>query len=442
MRHRIVVATVGVLAVALVAFTVPLAFAVRGLLVGRALDGLQAQTEQAAIVVDEQARTCGQVEFLLALVGSRQAGLGLALFSTDGDVLTSVGGHVPTNRGEVQQVVAGGASVRRHSAGSLAVATPLSTNVCNRRLLLHAQQPDAAVTTAIERSWAGIGLVGITVLGVGALIAWVVGRRLTRPLDHLAAAAAALGEGDFSIRAPRSGLPEVDAVADTLDRTADRLGRAVDRSRTFAADASHQLRTPMTALRLHLESLVDGDVASDKVAAALAEADRLEATVAELVALTSLETAEDPIDAADLVAPPVAASRAAAASDGRTIDLEVAPAAPVRVRPAAIRQALAVLLDNAIEHGVGSIRVTVAPTLPDHPDRGVRVCVSDDGPGPPAEVLDRLTAADRARRLPLRGGRGLALAHLLVEGEGGRLASDVVDGHRRVCLVLPAPGSP
>ncbi len=245
------------------------------------------------------------------------------------------------------------------------------------------------------------------------------------------------------MRAPRSGMPEVDAIAETLDRTGVRLGRAVDRGRTFAADASHQLRTPMTALRLHLEGMQAQGVAPDEVAAALAEADRLEETVAELVALTSLDTAEEVVAPEDLVAPLVTAAEMTARAAGRTVQLQVVPTPAVRTRPAAIRQALQVLLDNALQHGQGTVTVWVAPTLPDQPGpdastpRGVRLCVADDGPGPDAEVLEALRSRDRGSSLPLSGGRGLALARVLVEGEGGRLTHDEVEGRTRVCLVLP-----
>ena len=178
--------------------------------------------------------------------------------------------------------------------------------------------------------------------------------------------------------------------------------------------------------------------------AALVEADRLESTVAELVALTSLDTAEERVTADALVTPPVEAARVAARGAGRDVELEVLPVPPLRTRPAAVRQALQVLLDNALQHGRGTVTVRVAPTLPDEAPpgpgarQGVRICVVDEGPGPSPDALESLRARDRGQGLPLTGGRGLALARTLVEGEGGRLTTDVVDAHVRVCLVLPA----
>lgn len=443
MRHRIVVAIVAVLAAALVAFVVPLAVAVRGLLVSRALDELQAQTERVAILIEDQAANCRDLEAALLIV-SQQAPVGLSLFSRlDGSLLRTVPDHRPTVGDEVARAVDGAAG-RRYGQGALAVAVPLATDVCGPPLVLHAEQSDTALVGSIRRAWLALALVGVAVLALAAVAGrWIAGR-VARPLQDLAGSAAALGDGDFSVRTPRSGMPEVDAIADTLDRTAVRLGRAVDRGRSFAEDASHQLRTPLTALRLHLEGLEAAGVAPAEVEAALLEADRLEATVDELVALTSLDTAEETIAPATLVEPPVEAARAAARAAGRELALEVVPSPPVRTRPAAIRQALQVLLDNALVHGRGTVTVRVVPTLPDErpleagTGQGVRICVLDEGTGPSEAALDAaLRARDRGTALPLSGGRGLALARTLVEGEGGRLRIDVDGARTFPCLVLP-----
>lgn len=445
---------VAVLAAALVAFAVPLGVAVRGLLESRALDDLQVQAEFAAQVIDDNAATCRMVEDIVQQVASREGVPALSLFSrSTGRLLLRPADHRPTVGRELARAVEQGVVGRRHAAGSLAVAVPLSTGVCGDRLVLHAERPDAALASSVRRTWLALALVGAAVLALAAAVGRYVAGRLARPLRELAGSAAALGEGDFSVRVPRSGVEEVDAIAVTLDRTAERLGRAVDRGRAFAADASHQLRTPLTALRLQLESLEAQGVAPEAVAAALVEADRLEATVEELVALTSLDTAEEVVAPGALVAPPVDAARVAAHTAGRDLDLEVVPGPRVRTRPAAIRQALQVLLDNALVHGQGTISVRVSPTLPDErvpgaeARQGLRICVADEGPGPRPGDLTALRGRDRpgpqAATVPLTGGRGLALARALVEGEGGRLTTDEdLEGRVRVCLVLPVRDVP
>lgn len=441
---------VAVLAAALVAFAVPLAVAVGDLLESRALDDLEAQAQLASQFIDTGAASCSAVEAVVRQVASREGTAALSLFSgTTGRLVLRPVAHRPTAREELVRAIEGGVVGRRHGGGSLAVAIPLSTRVCGDALVLHAERPDAALSSSVRRAWLGLAVVGAAVLGLAAGMGRLVSGRLARPLHDLAGSAAALGEGDFSVRIPRSGVEEVDAIAVTLDRTAERLGRAVDRGRAFAADASHQLRTPLTALRLQLEGLQGQGVAPESVAAALAEADRLEATVEELVALTSLDTVEEVVAPEDLVSSPVAAARAGARTAGRDLELAVVPAPHVRTRPAAIRQALQVLLDNALEHGRGTITVRISPTLPDEPvpgrdaRQGLRVCVSDEGPGPDPGALRALRARDRGTTVPLAGGRGLALARALVEGEGGRLTTDEdAFGRVRTCLVLPVRGGP
>ena len=127
----------------------------------------------------------------------------------------------------------------------------------------------------------GLGVV----LAAGAL-AWWVARRLTAPLAQVAAAADKIGSGDFSAKAPHWGLPEVDAVADALNRSADRIHELVQAERDFTI-ASHQLRSGLTSLRLRLETLAlthHEDVRDDAVGA-LTQAEKLSDTVVDLLQL-------------------------------------------------------------------------------------------------------------------------------------------------------------
>ncbi len=435
MRRRILLSTVAVLAAALLAFAVPLGIAVRSVLTGRALDSLQGELEQVRLVVDQQARSCGEVQLFLAL--ARRSPLDLSLFTPAGGLLLAEPGHRPAADTTVA-AAAGGTVGRARLDDAVVASLPMASTVCGSAMILRGERPAEALDASVRRSWLAIAAVGLGVLALAALAAVVQGGRLARPLEALARSARNLGDGDFSSRAPRSGLPEPDAIADALDATADRLGRAVQRGSAFTADASHQLRTPLTALRLNLEALQPRD--PELVGAALAEADRLEHTIDELVALTQLDAAEEDVDLAALVDERVAGWRELAGAAGRRVEVEVVPTPAVRVRGAAVGQALQVLLDNALQHGRGTVTVRVSPTLPSGADggRGARVCVTDEGPGLPPEVTAAPPGADRGGGLlPVRGGRGLALARSLIEGEGGRLTLASVDDGTRACLVLP-----
>ncbi len=440
MRRRLLVAFVAVLAAALVAFAVPLAVAVRGLLVSRALDSLQGSVEQTAVFIDETARTCPEVQLRLA-VASRSQNLVLTLFTRDGTPWVTTGQDAPP-AGRTVATAATGRAGRAHVHEQLVVAVPLSTAVCPTRLVLQGVRPDEAASRSIIDAWAALGLVGAGVLALGVGAATLLGRRLSGPFEDLAASARRLGDGDFSARAPRSGLPEADAIAAALDATADRLGRAIQRGSAFTADASHQLRTPLTALRLQLEALEASGADPTPIGDALAEADRLERTIDELVALTRLDVAEREVAPVSLVTSRLAAWQSLAAEQGRALRVEELPCPAVRVRPGAIGQALQVLLDNALEHGRGDVTVRVGPSLPDGElPGGVRLCVLDEGPGIPAMAAAAPPGRDRGvSTMPLTGGRGLGLARSLVEGEGGRLVLEGSAAGTRACIVLPAAG--
>jgi signal transduction histidine kinase len=436
-RRRLLSTTLAVLTAALLAFAVPLALAVQGQLEAQALDVLAGRLSQLATVIEEQARTCSEVGLYSTLAA--RDGFDVALFDRQGGLRFAAGDARPAGATPDVTAAATGAVGRARLDGRLAVAVPLSSEVCGDRLVLHTSTSDADLVVAIRRARLGIAAVGVAVLGLAAAAATLLGARLARPLEALAGTARRLGEGDFSTRAPRSGLPEPDEIADALDATADRLGRAVARGTAFTADASHQLRTPLTALRLHLEGL-DGPDAPPAVADALHEADRLDATIRELVALTRLDAPTEPVDLAELLEHRVDDWQRRARIAGRDLELALAPTPALAVRRAAVAQAVEVLVDNAIAHGRGAITVRLAPSASDGAGpRGARICVGDEGDGPRDGTVGGPPSTDRGVRLddlPLEGGRGLPLARSLIAGEGGRITSERGDGFR-VCLVLP-----
>jgi signal transduction histidine kinase len=437
-RRQLTLSAIALVAVTLLATAVPLGVAVRGLLVNRALDTLQGAVEQVALLLDVGTRTCGELQLRVSQAGGDRAIL--SVIAVDGAVITSTSLAPTVPVADELRAFELRRPARAADAGRLGVAVPLSTDVCGTAMVLHASESDAELRRAVRGAWTAIGAVAVVVAVAAAGGTWWWGRRLAAPFEALAGAAHRLGQGDFSARAPRSGLPEADAIADALDGTAGRLGRAVERSTAFTADASHQLRTPLTALRLHLDTLEalvpgddparDGSASREALAAAQGEADRLQATIEDLVALTRIDTAEAPVDLTALVAGRLPAWRALAADAGRALTDDLRPVPVVSVRAGAVAQAVQVVLDNALAHGRGTITVRVAPARPDEPSSAVRVCVEDEGAGPDA-------VADRP------GGRGLPLARALVTAEGGRLTVGGEPGRTVVCLVLPGePAEP
>lgn len=445
-RRRLVLGGIGVVAVTLLLFAVPLGWVVRDQVVTAELSGFAGTLEQTATLVDERARTCAEVQVTLAALAREDVQVtvldrgGTPRFVSDG----GDGGRAVV-ASEVVARAAAGATGSALLGGRQVVAVPLSTTVCGERLVLQASAPDDTLRARVRGAWLVLGAVAVLALAVGAVVAAAAGRRLAEPLEALALSARRLGDGDVTARAPRSGLEEPDAIADALDRTADRLGRAVARGTAFAADASHQLRTPLTALRLHLESAratADEPSTEAAVDGALAETDRLAATIAELVELTHLDAEVREVDLGRLVGDRTEAWQARAAQVGR--DLAVAAPDGLRrtVRPTAIAQALEVLVDNALRHGVGEVRVRVVPPPPDGGDDAVRIRVSDEGTGMPDGLLDDRSdrgGQQRTERMARGGhGRGLVLARDLVEAEGGRLVLGSHEGRTAATVVLPS----
>jgi signal transduction histidine kinase len=420
-RRRLVVAVVALVLATVTAFAVPLAVATARLLESRALDDLQGRVEQLALVLDVTARDCGELQLRVAQVGPDAAEW--TVVGSDLLVVATTATSGPLQLGEEVAEATTGRVGRRVGEGRLAVATLLTTTVCGRPLVLHASSPDGELRRSVVGAWGAIAAVAVVVALLAAGVGAQLARRLARPLETLTDAATRLGEGDFSVRAPRSGVEEADAIAAALDGTAERLGRAVERSAAFTADASHQLRTPLTALRLQLESLGSAGGDRDTVAAALAEADRLEATIADLTALTRLDAPEAAVDLGALVTERLASWQLTARGSDREVRTQLLPVPAVRVRPAAIAQAVEVLVDNALRHGRGTVTVRVGPARPDDPEGVVRVSVEDEG-----ETVD----------LDRPGGRGLPLARTLVAGEGGRLAIASGDTGTTATIVLPA----
>ena len=264
-------------------------------------------------------------------------------------------------------------------------------------------------------AWLFVGFLAVIGTAVSLLVAQISASRLARPLHAIANTSRVLGSGDFSVRAGATGIGELDEIIDALNGSAARIDELVAIERDFSAAASHQLRTPLTSLRLRLEDLTDRELpngARQSVEAALATSDRLAATIDELLAFRrSGKTGhETDIDVATLVTDHVRLFEPRFAVADRRIELVIAPTHIIRGTPGAIGQALDVLLDNGLRHGAGTVTVAVSPT-----QAGARIAVSDEGAGVLPSNEGHIFDRDANR------GLGLPLARALIESDGGRL---------------------
>jgi signal transduction histidine kinase len=297
--------------------------------------------------------------------------------------------------------------------------------------------PATPVTETVRRSV--LRLVGVAAVGLALalVLATVQARRLTRPIEELARAAHRLGGGDFSARPPRSGVPELDALAETLDSSRERIAALVDAERQFAANASHQLRSALTGLTLRLEELAASADPETRTEAdeALTQAARLDATIDELLGLARTGRAGErrTFDLAGLVREHVRDWQPRFRRAQRGIEVRAEGTVPVRATPGAVGQIVDVLLSNALEHGSGDVAFHIRRENA----TGV-MQVSDEGDGIGPALAPRLFERTDHRE---RHGIGLPLARQLAQADMGSL--ELLTRRPPVLrLRLPAPDAP
>jgi signal transduction histidine kinase len=284
--------------------------------------------------------------------------------------------------------------------------------------------PTAAVDARVRRVWLALAGVAVVVLAVVALVGFALARSTTRPMRDLEQATTVLARGDLGVRAPADrGPPEVRGLAAAFNDMAARLGRLLEAQRAFVADASHQLRTPLTALRLRLENLEDTipPAAAGDLQAAVAETGRLARLVDGLLALARAEAApgrREVVDLATVVADRRAVWAPLAAEQDVELTFQPGSAAPVWAVPGALEQVLDNLLANALRSTPTGNQIELAIR---QAGGWVELHVTDHGPGMPAEQRQR--AFDRFWRGPTTDrdgtGLGLAIVRQLLEASGG-----------------------
>lgn len=289
-----------------------------------------------------------------------------------------------------------------------------------------------------------LGVAAITLVAV-ALIGWLIARWVARPLARLEQGARAVGEGDLTTRARvDEGPPEVRALAHRFNVMVAQLQELVGSQEAFVADASHQLRTPLTAMRLRIENLghAAGDPAQGDADAALAEVERLSRLVDSLLTLARADRRDEPVTVRDvsfIVTERATAWQDLAAESGVTIDVRVEPGLRARLADGVLEQVVDNLVDNAVEASAEGTTVVVGGLAV---DGRVQVLVTDQGRGMTPD--ERQHAFDRFWRSPRAepgggSGLGLAIVDRLVRGSGGEVRLEDAPGSGlRAVVVLPA----
>jgi two-component system, OmpR family, sensor kinase len=303
-------------------------------------------------------------------------------------------------------------------------------------------QSVAALHRAVRNSVLGLVLIGLIVLALGLSAGAVIAAQVARPLRRLEQVARRVATGDLSARAELEGSREQRSLGQSFNEMTDRVTRLLQVQRAFVADASHQLRTPLTGLRLRLEEANASGTTpavATEIDAAIAEVDRLADTVEELLVLSRAgerQTAATSVDLDQLAASAIDRWRRAAEAHGIALQRETNGARAVAwaTRPD-VERALDALLENAINYSPSGTAVTIA-TAPG------RIEVRDRGPGIARGerelVFERFHRGRAGRTGPAGNGLGLPIARELARTWSGEvMIEDRAGGGATAIVSLP-----
>ena len=286
--------------------------------------------------------------------------------------------------------------------------------------------PMGDVNAEVRESWLRLALIGLAVIAAGLALAWFLAGTLARPLERLGQAAAALGRGDLEARAPTEGPRELRTLARSFNEMARALAANLAAQRDFLANASHQLRTPLTGLKLRLEALAEEEGrVGEQARKADAEADRLSALVDDLLELaraSSVDATGRAVDLAGAAREALGRWNDPAEQAGKRLHVTGSGSAVVWADATDVAHILDNLIENALRYCPPGAEVAVETVR----ENGLaRLTVSDTGPGiPPADrprIFDRFYRGSNGRAAGSGTGLGLAIVSELARRWNGEV---------------------
>lgn len=349
----------------------------------------------------------------------------------DSDSLETIGTSF-LSRPEVAEALSGSVSIGRRFSSTvnqelLFVAVPI-LNGPNTLGAVRLTFPASVVDEAVNQRIRGISSVAGIALIVSVLVALLLALGITRRLSDLKNVTEEFTDGNYKVRAEiDSGAPEIRSLARSFNGMAQKLDKLITQQKAFAGDASHQLRTPLTALQLRLERATelletDPEGAAERIEAAIAEADRLQRLVEGLLVLSRSENvdkiARSKCDAAQIARERFQNWEALADEQAVSLILNVPDAAMIMAIPGTLEQIIDNYVDNAlaIVPAKSIITIEVKPGI-----EFTKISVVDEGPGiPETDIAKAFNRFWRARSDSDGSGLGLAIVDQLATASGGR----------------------
>ena len=455
LRTRLLLALGYLVVLVTIAFAVPLALNIRDRAGEEVREGARTQIGVLAAGASEPVAARGVRDLrVLARAAARAAGGRVVIVDRGGGVLADSAGaaargsdYATPQRPELQAALAGRRVQTERASDTLgeeilASAEPVYSGGRVVGAVRLTQSIDA-VNDRVNRTMLGILAVGVAVLLVALVVAFLLARGIALPITRLDEVAQRVAAGDLDARAPVQGSREQRSLAASFNAMTERLGRTVRAQKEFAADASHQLRTPLTGLRLRLEearAATDRPEVEHELDAGLREVDRIAQTVDELLVLSRTGERDTPGELLDLAETARAAGRrwqATAAAHDLELHVDTsAPAQPVWCARADLDRALDAVVENAILYGAAGRFVTIRAA-------GSAIEVLDEGaglaPGEEERLFDRFQRGSAGASTPNGTGLGLPIARELMRcWNGDAEIANRAGGGARATLTLPA----
>ena len=419
MSRRILGVVMAVTILALVTFSVPAALAIH-----RAQErGEILELQREASIAASRVPAFGPIDesVLQPIVDSEHR---LGIYGPDGRLLGGIG---PASADPIVRLGIAGNFAEGRVDTDLVAAVPIRIRPDGTALVIRIEAPGSQSTSRFVRSIGLLALEGAAVLLVAGVVGLLLARRLNRPVDALRNWATRADTDRERLPPDPTGIAELDALRSALIADRVRIDDLLQRERSFSSHVSHQLRTPVAAMRVAIETELEAPRpdASTVLRESIEALDRLESTVGSLLAFARHDQ-RPPVecDLSMLVGERVEQWRPIAESAHRTLGFESRPIRAV-VDTDAVGHILDVVLDNAIRHGRGSIMVTVTARA-----SVALIDVSDSGSSARERDLFAVVRNDSSH------GIGLRLARSLAESAGGELM--LLDSPTTVFrLVLP-----